>query len=235
MELLRLAGLFTPLDGLAVAVLLIAWVGIGRLIEHPHGRRRSVTVMMSQYRLDWMAQMAARENRIFDSQIMGNLRQGTAFFASTSIIAIGGVATVAGNTETLRAVVGGLLADPRPIEVFQVKLVVVALMLTVGFLRFVWANRVFGYCSVVMGAVPPPGDVRAPAIARQAGEMNVRAAWNFNRGLRSLYFALAALTWTLGAGALILAVAATVWTLWRREFASSPWRILRENEEGEGA
>lgn len=230
MDAMALLGLFTALDALAVGLLLAAWGGLGLLIERPLAGRRSVTVMMSGLRREWMRQFARRDVRIFDSQIIGNLRQATAFFASTAILAVGGLFTVIGNAEALRTVTGGLLADARPVELLQIKLLAVELFLVEAFLRFVWANRVFGYCAVVMGAVPEPSHPDATRLAAQAAELNIRAAYNFNRGLRSIYFALAALTWALGATALIVATAACVWTLLSREFTSRPHRILKEGE-----
>ncbi len=231
MDLAALLSLFTALDALAVGLVLTAWAGIGILVERPCWGRRSVTVMMSDIRREWMRQLAHRDVRIFDSQILASLRQGTAFFASTSILAIGGLLTILGNVELLDTVTRGLLADDRPVELMQLKLFAVAVFLVEGFLRFVWSNRVFGYCAVVMGAVPAPDRPGAERVAAQAAELNIRAAYNFNRGLRSLYFALAALTWILGAVPLILATVACCWTLLEREFTSKPHRILRERED----
>ena len=226
-----LLSLFTPLDIAAVALLLGSWFGIGRIIEHPRPwHRRSVTVMMSELRREWMRQLARRENRIFDSQILGNLRQGSAFFASTSLIAIGSLLTVAGNTDLVGAVTEGIFGDRGPVQETQIKLLSVAVILIEGFLRFVWSNRVFGYCAVTMAAVPEAGDPRAETVALRAAELNIRAAYNFNRGLRSLYFALAALAWTLGPVALLVATGVCVANLLEREFASKPHRILLERE-----
>lgn len=222
--------LFSLLDLCALALLAVCFFGTGWIIEHPGKSRRSVTIIMAEVRHQWMRELAKRDQRIFDSQIVGNLRNSTSFFASTTMLAIGGVLAVAGNTETLGSVAGGLLAEPRPVEVYQIKLFLVALLLVTAFLRFVWSNRVFGYCSVVMAAVPPPGDAMAFAVARQAAELNVRAAFNFNRGLRSIYFALAAVTWMVGPVPLIVATLAAAWTLWQREFASDPHRILTKKE-----
>ena len=233
MDLGTLLSLFSGLDLLALGLLTTAWAGIGLVIESTRWGRRSVTVMMSEVRREWMRQMAHRDVRIFDSQIVGSLRQGTAFFASTSILAIGGVLTIAGNTEMIGTVTHGLLADDRPVELFQLKLLAVAVCLVEGFLRFVWSNRVFGYCAIVMAAVPEPGHPDARPVALQAAELNIRAAYNFNRGLRSLYFALAALTWILGAVPLMIATSVCIWTLLEREFASKPYRILKQREADE--
>jgi uncharacterized membrane protein len=233
MPVTQILALLSPADVAGLALLALAYFGTGWVIEHPGRDRRSVTVMMAEIRRQWMRELARRDQRIFDSQIVGNLRNATSFFASTTILVIGGVLAVAGNAEMLGTVTGGLLADERPVELYQLKLFLVALLLVAAFLRFVWSNRLFGYCSVVMAAVPAPGDPMAMTVARQAAELNIRAAFNFNRGLRAIYFALAAATWMLGVVPLMLATLATVWTLWDREFSSHPHRILTEKEKTE--
>lgn len=214
-------------DFAALALVVLLWLALGWLIEHPSSRRPSVTVLVAQRRRDWMKVFVTRDPRIFDSQILASLRQGTAFFASTSLLAIGGVLALIGNTAPLRGVAAEVMITETPELVFQIKLGLVALFLVTAFLKFVWANRVFGYCSVVMGAVPQdPDHPDAYPLAAQAGELNVRAAMNFNRGLRAMYFALATIPWLIGAWALIAATLVVGWTIWSREFASIPRRIL---------
>jgi len=222
----RLGG-FTQLDAVAVSLLIICWIGIGILIEHSGRRRPSVTVLMADYRRAWMRQMVTRQPRIFDAQTLASLRQSTSFFASTSILALGGILALIGNTERLILVARDLTLEGAPATIWQIKLLLVALFLTNSFLKFVWANRLFGYCAVVMAAVlNDPADPLAYPRAAQAGELNIRAAWNFNRGLRSIYFALGTLAWLLGPWMLLVATAVTLWILWSREFASRPRSIL---------
>jgi uncharacterized membrane protein len=229
MDILSEFARFDPLDLVAVGFLLLGWWAIGWLIEHPTRRYPSVTMLMAGYRRIWMREFVNREARIFDATILASLRQGTAFFASTSILAIGGVLALIGNTEPLRGVAAGITQDDAPALVWQGKLLLVALILTHAFLKFVWANRVFGYCAVMMAAVPnDPADPVAQPRAAQAAELNIRAAMNFNRGLRSMYFALGALAWLLGPVPLMVATAAVVAVLWTRDFASVPYDILSE-------
>jgi uncharacterized membrane protein len=222
----RLSSL-TPLDGLALGLLLGSWMFIGWWIEHPTARTPSVTIIMAEYRREWMRQMITREPRIFDASIMANLRQGTAFFASGCMLAIGGVLAVIGNTEALEGVATEFTIEGAPSLVWQVKLLVVVMFLTHAFLKFVWANRLFGYCSVVMAAVPNDiTDKAAMPRALQAAEINIRAAWNFNRGLRSIYYGLGTLAWLLGPFALLCSTGLVAFLIWQREFASRPREIL---------
>jgi len=220
------------IDYAAFIFLIASWALISWRIEHPSMGRPSVSILMAERRRDWMKVFVGREPRIFDSQILASLRQGTAFFASTSIFAIGGILAMMGNTEPLRNVAKQFTDAETPLLIWQIKLGLVALFLVNAFLKFVWANRVFGYCAVLMASVPnDPKDPIAFPRAAQAAELNIRAALNFNRGLRSLYFALGALAWLVGSIALIVATCVVVWTVWSREFASLPRTIILEGME----
>ena len=120
--------------------------------------------MMSEYQREWMRQLTTRSNRIMDAQVLVSLRQGTSFFASTSLIALGALLALIGNPQPLAGVAEGLVHVAAPAQLLQAKLVLVALFLAHAFLKFVWSNRVFGYASVVMAAVPddPAGPHAAP-------------------------------------------------------------------------
>ncbi|KQI72271.1 hypothetical protein AN191_09110 [Loktanella sp. 5RATIMAR09] len=231
MRILDHMTLLSALDGIAAGILVLSWLLLGWMIEHPGAKHPSVTVLMSERRRDWMKVMVTRDPRIFDSQILGGLRQGTAFFASSCLLSIGGVLALVGNTEPLRGVAAEVTDMAVPVLIFQIKLALVALFLTNAFLKFVWSNRIFGYCAVLMASVPnDPDDPLAYPRAAQAAELNIRAAMNFNRGLRAMYFALGALAWLLGAVALIIATVAVVWIVWSREFASLPRQILLQDD-----
>lgn len=230
MDLVNEFGSLTGLDGAAVVTLLVVWLGLSWWIEHPTAKHPSVTVVMSEYRREWMRVMVGRDPRIFDAQIMGSLRQGTAFFASTCLLAVGGVLALIGNVDPLQGVAQDIAMVQSPAVIWQIKLALVLVLLFNAFLKFVWANRVFGYCSVMMAAVPnDASDPAALPMAAKAAELNIRAAMNFNRGLRSMYFALGAVAWLAGPVPLLAAVAITAWVVWTREFASVPRAIIMDD------
>lgn len=220
----------TLADLAAAVFILAAWALSGWVIEHPPAKFPSVSVLMAEYRRAWMAAAEARENRIFDSQILGTLRQGTSFFASTSILAIGGVLALIGNTDQLRGVAVEFTADDSPEYVWQLKLILVGFFLTFAFLKFVWSHRLFGYCAVVMGGLLETGHDSGPRIAAQAASLNIRASVNFTRGLRAMYFALGALGWILGPVALVMTTLAVLYLLLSREFWSAPRTILLDRQ-----
>ena len=127
----------------------------------------------------------------------------------------------------LSGVVSDFTAEDAPTAVWEIKLVVMLIFGVNAFLKFVWSHRLFGYCSVLMAAVPnDPSDPAAYPRARQAAEINVTAARAYNRGLRSVYFGIAASAWLLGAVPLMVATAVTVAVILRREFASASRAVL---------
>ncbi|SHI46783.1 Uncharacterized membrane protein [Shimia gijangensis] len=230
----RLA-LFAPLDYFAVAFFLLCWLGIGFVIENPPKNHQSLSNLMVRYRKEWMVQFVAREPRVFDAQILGNLRQGTAFFASATMIAIGGGLALIGNPDQLAGIATDLTTMRSPAFVLEIKLVLVILLIANAFLKFVWAHRLFGYCSVVMSAVPNnPDDPAAQPRARKASEINISAARSFNRAMRSVYFGLASAAWLFGGIAFLLATSLTLFVLWRREFGSKSRMVMAEPTDGFG-
>ena len=234
MTLLDRIFLLPPLDLAALVLLVLAYIATGWRIEHPSAARPSVSVLMTEYRRDWAREFITRDVRIFDAQILSSLRQGTTFFASTCILAIGGTLALLGNTAPLSMVADEFGQGGVPAIVWQLKLIVVVLFLTNGFLKFAWANRMFGYFAVLLAAIPnDPEHPQAMPRAMQAAEINIRAARNFNRGLRSIYFALGALAWLIGAEALLVATLVTIAFLWEREFYSGGRAALVNGHEGE--
>ena len=235
MTLSQIAHLFDWLDLAALALLFVAWMSIGWMIQHPPKNRPSVSVLMADYRREWMRQMVTRQPRIFDAQTLSTLRQGTSFFASAAMLAIGAALAAIGNAEQLVGVAKDLSISTDPKFVFEAKLLVVLFFLTNAFLKFVWSHRLFGYCAVLMGAVPNEVDdpVSMPR-AMKAAEINITGARSYNQGLRSIYFALASTVWMIGPIGLLIATCITFGVLWRRDFASRSREALMAMTDGLG-
>lgn len=219
-------GPLTPLDAAALGFLLAAFFLSGWVTEHPPRGRPSVSYLMQDYRRDWMKTFVTRQPRIFDATLIDSLRQGTAFFASACMIAIGGGIAVIGNARAVETLTEGLTLFAGGPDLALHMLPVIGFLAN-ALLKFVWAHRLFGYCSILMAAVP--NDPDAPLSfhrAGQAAEINITAAKSFNRGLRSIYFALAALGWLVGPWGLAVGAVIAAGILLRREFASHSREVI---------
>ncbi len=213
---------FTLLDALAVAALMLAWLGSTTLIERTGAVKPSTHMLMESYRERWMAQMVTRTPRIFDASVLAIMRQGATFFASSCMIAIGGCVALLGGADQLTMFASDLSNTPvAPKIVWEVKILLLMALLANGFLKFVWSLRLFGYCAIVMASTPNDAkDETAYPTAGKAAEIANHAARSFNRGMRSVYFTIAALTWLIGALPLIVATLVTLTLIYRREFSS---------------
>ncbi len=215
---------FTFLDYVAVIFFLGAWLGYHTAVELTSAGQGSLNKLMNQYRYRWMEQMVVRENRIVDTQILSSLMNGTAFFASTSLIAIGGVLALFRSTEAVLPIFADLpFGEPPTRHTLELKAIGLAVIFIYAFFKFAWSYRIFNYMAILVGAVPVLGDTNkdeAMAVARQAGAMSAVAGKHFNRGQRAFFFSLAYLGWFISAYLFIIATAGVLFVMWRRQFVS---------------
>jgi len=219
---------FTWWDFAALALFGACWFGMTWLIERPRRDAPSMAQIMGRYRMKWMDAMLTRDPRIIDGALLSQLRTGAAFFASGTMLAIGGAVALLGQADRMVTVARDL---SEHLEITRIgsefKILFLMLLLVSAFLKFVWSHRLFGYCAILMGAVSSDGaDPENIRIARKSGALNVSAGRSFNRGLRHVYFALAAMAWFLGPIAFMIATASTAAILYRREFRSESRKAL---------
>jgi uncharacterized membrane protein len=215
---------FALIDYGALGFFVAAWLGYHLMVEMTAAGGRSLNRLMNAHRHLWMERMLVRENRVVDTTIMASLQNGTAFFASTSLFAIGGALTLFRSPEDVLTLLG---ESPFGITTsrlaWEMKVVGLAVIFVYAFFKFAWSYRLFNYAAVLVGSVPvrpAPDDAVAGAAARRAASMNVVAGKHFNRGQRAFFFALAYLGWFVGPYVMIGATAAVLFVMWRRQFAS---------------
>jgi uncharacterized membrane protein len=215
---------FSWLDSFALAFFLLSWLGYHFAVEVSGARRRSLNVRMNEHRRGWMEQMLGRENRIVDANIMTSLQNGTAFFASTSLIAVGGVLTLLQATDHVLTAFADLPFGLTMTRLaWELKVIGLAVIFVYAFFKFAWSYRIFNYAAILLGAVPEhadSNDEEAKAAARRAAAMNVVAGRHFNRGQRAFLFALAYLGWFVSPYIFMGATAMCLLVMWRRQFAS---------------
>ncbi|MFN3671269.1 MAG: DUF599 domain-containing protein [Bosea sp. (in: a-proteobacteria)] len=221
---------FATLDLFAFIVFLASWIGYHIAVEAGPHSARSLNARMSLRRARWIEQAVQRDNRIIDTQVMNGLQNGTAFFASTSLLAIGGALSLLQSTDRVVQVFEDLpLATPTTRAAWEMKVIGLAVIFAYAFFKFAWSYRLFNYCAILLGAIPnarlKDEDETREAV-RETIAMNIAAGRHFNRGQRAFFFALAYLGWFLGSWAFLAATLGVLTVMWRRQFASDSSRIF---------
>jgi uncharacterized membrane protein len=222
--------LFSALDIVGVLCFVGAWIAYAVMVERTRHGRRTLNARMDGYRETWMRRMLRREARMVDMQIMASLQNGTAFFASTSLIAIGGALTLLRSTEEIQGVVGALpFGIQASRELWEAKTVGLVIVFAYAFFKFAWSYRLYAYGAILLGAMPFPSEKDAPEseahVLRTAGLFD-SAGRHFNRGQRAFFFALGYLGWFIGPLVLIFTTALVLVTMWRRQYVSDACSAL---------
>ncbi|MCA0058758.1 MULTISPECIES: DUF599 domain-containing protein [unclassified Mesorhizobium] len=227
-------------DLAALAFFLIAWVLHTLASDGVLVSRMSLTTAMNAQRQAWMHRMAEREIRIVDTAIMGGLQQGTAFFASSSLIALGGCFALLGASDRVLEVLSTLPLGGAPSRpAFQIKVLGLVLILAFSFFKFGWAYRLFNYCSILIGAVPiPHGEASRNPVTEtavwRAAQMNRLAGKHFNSGLRGVFFSIGYLGWFVDPVVFVLSTLLLLAVLVRRQFFSAARRAVIGQPPGAG-
>src|ERR1700736_4970329 len=150
-------------DILAVSFFVIEWVTYGFTLEHTAYGRNSLSSRMNVYREIWARRLLDREARMVDMQVVISLQTGTAFFASTGLLAIGGGLALLRATNDALAVLSKLPIDISPSPaLWEIKCLGLILVFVYTFFKFAWAYRLFNYVAILLGAMPPASQRDTP-------------------------------------------------------------------------
>lgn len=230
----------TIADLAALGFFIAVWVLHSLAVDGGVVRRMSLTRAMNAQRAAWMQTMARRELRMIDTSIMVGLQQGTAFFASSSLIAVGGCFALLGASDHVLTVLADLPfagAPSRP--TFEIKVLGLIIILAYAFFKFGWSYRLFNYCSILIGAVPMSREgTHNPAMesaVRRAAQMNVLGGKHFNAGLRAIFFSLGYLGWFVNPAVFVFTTIVLFGVLLRRQFFSAARQaVLEPDQAGPG-
>jgi uncharacterized membrane protein len=215
---------FSTLDLVALAVFIGAWVAYAVSLEWVGYGRTGLNGLVEGYREIWMHRMLQREQRMVDMQVMTAQQNGTAFFASTSLIAVGGSLTLLRSTDEVLNVMATL---PFGIQtsrtLWEAKVIGLAIIFVYAFFKFSWSYRLYNYAAILLGATPLAAERDTPEAqvhVRRTARLFRSAGRHFNRGQRAFFFALAYLGWFVNPWLLMVTTAAAVIVMWARQFAS---------------
>jgi len=216
-------------DSIAVVVFLFTWFTFSHFADRNYGKKPNINTVMQTYRDQWMKSLVTRELKVIDTTIQTGILSGVAFFASTSILLVGGSLTVLGATDRALSIVSYLpFALPTSRTLWEVKVLLLVGIFTYAFFKFAWCYRLSMYTIILMGAAPTvdPPDDEAMVFANRVSALHGLGATHFNRGLRAYMYGLAAISWFIHPLALIASSFYVTFVLYRREFSSRSLRIL---------
>ncbi|MBV9079320.1 MAG: DUF599 domain-containing protein [Methylobacteriaceae bacterium] len=228
--MLTVAG-FTSLDLVAFAFFAGAWLVYHIRLERSARAERSLNRLMHGQRFAWMRAAMGRENRVVDTTINASLQNGTAFFASTSLLAIGAsLALLRSTNEVLHLFADLPFGGASTAAVWELKVLGLTVIFVYAFFKFAWAYRLYNYAAILIGALPSSSapDSDLGRAGWRAASMSTAAGRHFARGQRALFFSVAYLGWFMSATVLFVSTAAVFFVMWRRQFASDALASLDE-------
>lgn len=234
---IKVLGLLPWTDWAALGVFFTGWVGYAVFAKRRSTLQPSLLDITNQIRRQWMLQSTFREVRVVDGIVIQSLSTSPSFFASTTILIIGGLLAVLGTTEKASELVREIpFAARTSVLVFDLKIVLMLGIFVYAFFRFTWSLRQYTFGALLVGSLPERDDLNAmgdqaetarQAFAERAGRVVGLAAETFNDGLRAYYFAFAAIGWFFSPLWFAVATAGVVWILYQREFRSEVLGALK--------
>jgi uncharacterized membrane protein len=225
----------SPWDWAALIGYFIAWAGYAHFARRRAAVQPSLLAASNRVRRQWMLQATHRDVRVIDGVVVQSLSASPSFFASTSLLIIGGLLAALGASEQAGALLKELPFAVRTTALLlDLKLVLLAGVFVYAFFRFSWSLRLYSMGALLVAAAPDfrVFDAGAPAererFADRAGGVVGLAAEAFNDGLRAYYFAFAAMAWLFSPLAFALGSVGVVWVLYQREFHSEAVLLMRQ-------
>lgn len=220
----------TALDLAALIWFFAVWILFTLTQDHLLRGRNIINQNLHMVRRYWMRRMLERDNRMVDAVLVGHTMHSCTFFASTTILILAGLIGSFGVIDKAHDIVMSLTVAAkvsRPF--FETKVLLLVGIFAYAFLKFTWALRQFNYCLALIGSAPQPpfAPADAQAMAENIADTLSMAVRAFNGGMRSYYFALAALWWFIDPRLFIAAATGVLMVLGGRQALSASARHIK--------
>lgn len=228
---IKVATLLPWIDWVAMVLFFGAWAGYAHFARQREGRGHSILAATNAVRRQWMLQATYREVRVIDGVVIQNLSTSPSFFASTTILIIGGLLAVLAGDKASDLVRELPFAARTSALIFDLKLILLLVVFVYAFFRFTWSMRQYTFGALLVAAAPE-ADVflqtgaSRDAFADKAGRVVGLAAETFNDGLRAYYFSFAGIGWFFSPIVFMIATLGVVYILYQREFRSEVLDVL---------
>ena len=221
---------FSIIDIIALFIFFLSWSGYTWFARKKAKTTNCIARCLHQHRIHWMHEAISKEIRVGEAALLANLERNIAFFASSTLLILAGLLTLFAKIGTLESVISSLpYADYSSHLTIQLKLSLLTFIFVLSFFQFTWSMRQYGFVNVMIGAMPidiSGGNKNLKSYAVQIAIVQDQAAHSYNYGLRSYYFALAAMCWFFHPILFMLMSLWVVYTLYNREFSSKTVRAI---------
>jgi uncharacterized membrane protein len=215
--------LIATVDLVALVWFGVCWFGYAWFAEWRAVKVPSLVSARRALIRAWVENIFYRQVRILDSTLLANLLQGSTFFASTTIVILGGLLALLGTSEKALGIVAELPFTAKVSErSWEIKIVLLLAVFIYAFFKFTWSLRQYNLVSILVGSMLDPEDAPADynTYLNDTAQIASFAGENYNMGLRSYYFGFAVLTWLLNPWLMMAMTAFVVSILYQREFRS---------------
>ena len=159
---IKVLGLLPWTDWAAVAAFFVGWIGYAVFAKRRSTLQPSLLDTTNRIRRQWMLQSTYREVRVVDGVVIQNLSTSPSFFASTTILIIGGLLAVLGTTEKASELVREIpFAARTSVLVFDLKVILLLGIFVYAFFRFTWSMRQYTFGALLVGSLPERDDLAA--------------------------------------------------------------------------
>ncbi len=224
----------SPVDLLALAWFFVCTVAYNLLTGYGRLAQSTLVAAIQAQRVRWFANMSRRPDRVVDVLLISNLAGGNSFFASTSIILLGVLASLLGSGERAQGIIDRIpFAVPSSPVIWDLKIVLMMTIIVYAFFKFAWAFRLGHYSMIMVGAAPFAKDDNGPECmhhAMRAARVAGIAAEHSNLGLRAYYFAMAAIGWFFSPLWFIGTTTLVMLIVTRREYYSRSLAAISEQK-----
>lgn len=230
---LKIITLLPWTDWLALGWFFVGWVAYAVFARRRGQAEGSLLATTNHYRRLWMLQTTGRDVRVIDGIVIQSLSTSPSFFASTTILIIGGLLALLGTSDKATELVREIpFAARTSTLVFDLKLLLLTAVFVYAFFRFTWSLRQYTFGALMVASAPDhrifeSGEASREEFANRAGRVVGLAAETFNDGLRAYYMSFAVIGWFFSPLWFALGTAAVIYVLFQREFRSEVLEVLK--------
>jgi len=160
---------FSLLDVAAFVWFFLVWTGHFYLINRSRFYVKTISHAMAIQRERWMLNVVARNDSPVDAILQNGLQQGVLFFASTTVLLLGGLAAGLGAADR-----GVALLQEIPMVTtstrfqWEFKLLLIMFIFVFAFFKFAWSYRLYNYILILFGGAPKESNTDAEGLKPEA-------------------------------------------------------------------